>query len=85
MKHARRQHLTAARTCFIVFDREFEIKAKRGLYRRDETTTSRRRRYLCNLWMGLTQNHDDVFDERMHGGEDLRATLNCHANHDNQR
>ena len=35
--------------------------------------------------MDLAQNDDDVFDEGMHGGEDLRATLDGHANYDNQR
>ena len=34
--------------------------------------------------MDLTENYDDVFDEGMHRSEDLRATFNCHTNHDDE-
>ena len=42
-------------------------------------------RRMSQVVIGLTEYDDDMFDEVMNGGEDLRTTLDGYTNHDNQR
>ena len=69
--HAKRQHLTAANSFFIAIDKDFETKAARQL--------------LPVVVGNLAEDNDDVFDEVMNCGEDVRAALDGHSGDHKQR